>query len=69
MARFKLTYIDAAGHAHRGTVPASNLQSVMDQLERQYGEPRRLACIRLPEQPRLRLVPAHHLKGDPACVS
>ncbi|MFN4360504.1 MAG: hypothetical protein ACK4F4_07250 [Hylemonella sp.] len=69
MARFKLTYIDQAGHAHRGTVPGGNIAGVIDQLERLYGEARVVACIRLPARPRLRLVPAHHLSGRPQCES
>lgn len=56
MVHFKITFIDQAGHRHAGTVPGGSLNSVLDQLEREYGEPVRLACIRLPLRPALRLV-------------
>lgn len=64
MQRFKITFIDQAGHSHRGTVPAANLNAVLDSLEQQYGEPVRLACIRLPLRPHLRLVHSNMHRGS-----
>lgn len=69
MRHFKVTFIDQAGHCHRGTVPGGSLASVLDNLERQYGEPVRLACIRLPARPRLRLVSATMHRGATSCAS
>ncbi len=69
MQRFKITFIDQAGHAHRGTVPAGSLHSVLDTLEAQYGEPVRLACIRLPQRPHLRLVHSDMHREAQPCES
>lgn len=54
---FKITHIDAAGHCHRAHVTARNLTDALDQVAAQWGEARRLACLRL--QPKPQLVAEH----------
>lgn len=54
---FKATHIDQAGHRRLAKVTAVNVADAIDQMEREFGEARALACVRLATRPVLRLVP------------
>lgn len=57
---FKITHIDAAGHCHRACVTARNVADALDQVDREWGEPQRLACVRM------RAHPVLHVPRPPA---
>ncbi|WP_367846432.1 hypothetical protein [Rhodoferax sp. WC2427] len=57
---FKVTHIDRAGHRHQARVSALSVGDAIDQVERLWGVPRSLACVRMPARPVLQLVARGH---------
>lgn len=57
---FKLTHIGRDGHRRKGHVSACNLGDAMDQVLREFGEPRAMALVRMSAKPVLHEVAAHH---------
>lgn len=53
---FKVTHIDPDGHRHRARVTAGNARDAMEQLDREFGDARAGACVRMAAHPALCLV-------------
>ena len=53
---FKVTHIDQQGHRRRARVSARNSQDAHDQMEREYGDSRSGACVRMACSPVLHMV-------------
>lgn len=53
---FKLTHIDRNGHRRKARVTACNVTDAMDQIYREFGEPRVLSLVRMAVKPVLREV-------------
>lgn len=66
---FKVTHIDAAGHCHRARVTARNVVDALDQVDREWGESQRLACVRMNPRPVLHVPEPKAAERRPACAS
>lgn len=66
---FKVTHIDAAGHCHRARVTARNVVDALDQVDREWGESKRLACVRMNPHPVLHVPEPKTAERRPACAS
>jgi hypothetical protein len=53
---FKVTHIDRGGRRHRAHVSAANVRDAMEQADREWGEARAMACVRMAVRPALGLV-------------
>lgn len=53
----KVTHIDERGHRHRAHVSARNVADALEQMDREFGEARGGAAIRMRVAPVLHLVP------------
>lgn len=53
---FKITHIDPAGHRHKACVTGANATDAMEQMDREFGESRGGACVRMAARPSPRLV-------------
>ncbi len=57
---FKVTHISLTGHRRRARVTAQSVADAMDQVDREWGDARALACLRMVARPVLRVVPSIH---------
>jgi hypothetical protein len=53
---FKVTHINVLGHRRKAQVTAKSVADAMDQVDREWGTARALACVRLAVHPVLRVV-------------
>lgn len=53
---FTVTHINVAGHRRRARVTAQSVADAMDQVDREWGDARALACLRMAARPVLRVV-------------
>ena len=53
---FKVTHIDERGHRRKARVAAPNAGDAMDQVDREWGEARVVACMRMTSRPVLHVV-------------
>lgn len=65
---FKVTHITQSGHRRRARVTALNVADAMDQMDRQFGEARAVACLRLATRPVLRVVPSLRGRHSPCAA-
>lgn len=65
----KVTHIDRAGHRHKALVTARSVADAMDQMDQVFGEPLRVACLRLTGRPALRVVASGSKTGRTLCAA
>lgn len=53
---FKVTHINQHGHRRLARVTAQSVADALDQVDREWGDARALACLRMATRPVLRVV-------------